>query len=60
MVQIGTVDDEEKPTFASLRPGQSIFTIGLEEALKLFTLPRKLGPVDGKELTVAIGRFGPS
>jgi len=59
MVQIGTVDDEEKPTFASLRPGQSIFTIGLEEALKLFTLPRKLGPVDGKELTVAIGRFGP-
>jgi DNA topoisomerase-1 len=59
MVQIGTVEDEEKPTFASLRPGQSIFTITLDEALKLFTLPRKLGPMDGKELTVAIGRFGP-
>jgi len=59
MVQIGTVDDEEKPTFASLRPGQSIFTITLEEAQKLFTLPRQLGPMDGKELTVAIGRFGP-
>ncbi len=59
MVQIGTVDDEEKPTFASLRPGQSIFSITLEEALKLFTLPRKLGLLDGKELSVAIGRFGP-
>ena len=59
MVQIGTVDDEDKPTFASLRPGQSIYSIKLDEALKLFTLPRKLGLLDGKELTVAIGRFGP-
>jgi DNA topoisomerase-1 len=59
MVQIGTVDDEEKPTFASLRPGQSIFTITIDEALKLFTLPRKLGAMDEQELTVAIGRFGP-
>jgi DNA topoisomerase-1 len=59
MVQIGTVEDEEKPTFASLRPGQSIFTITLDEALKLFTLPRDLGEMDGKKLTVAIGRFGP-
>jgi DNA topoisomerase-1 len=59
MVQIGTVEDEEKPTFASLRPGQSIFTITMDEALKLFTLPRKLGQMDDKELTVAIGRFGP-
>lgn len=59
MVQIGTVEDEEKPAFASLRPGQSIFTLNLDEALKLFTLPRKLGQMDGKELTVAIGRFGP-
>ena len=58
-VQIGTVEDEEKPTFASLRPGQSMHTITLDEALKLFTLPRKLGELDGKELTVAIGRFGP-
>jgi DNA topoisomerase-1 len=58
-VQIGTAEDEHKPTFASLRPGQSMHTITLEEALKLFTLPRKLGELDGKELTVAIGRFGP-
>jgi DNA topoisomerase-1 len=59
MVQIGTVEDEEKPTFASLRPGQSIFTITMDEALKLFTLPRELGELDGKKLSVAIGRFGP-
>jgi DNA topoisomerase-1 len=59
MVQIGTVEDEEKPTFASLRPGQSIYTLTLDEALKLFTLPRTLGELDGKTLTVAIGRFGP-
>ncbi|MEO7252261.1 MAG: DNA topoisomerase I [Arenimonas sp.] len=58
-VQIGTAEDEHKPTFASLRPGQSMHTISLEEALKLFTLPRKLGALDDKELTVAIGRFGP-
>ena len=58
-VQIGTAEDEEKPTFASLRPGQSMHTITLEEALKLFTLPRKLGLLDDKELTVAVGRFGP-
>jgi DNA topoisomerase-1 len=58
-VQIGTAEDEEKPTFASLRPGQSMHTISLEEALKLFTLPRKLGQLDDKDLSVAIGRFGP-
>ena len=58
-VQIGTAEDEEKPTFASLRPGQSMHTISLDEALKLFTLPRKLGELDDKDLTVAIGRFGP-
>jgi DNA topoisomerase-1 len=58
-VQIGTAEDEHKPTFASLRPGQSMHTITLEEALKLFTLPRKLGLLDDKELSVAIGRFGP-
>jgi len=58
-VQIGTAEDEDKPKFASLRPGQSMHTITMEEALKLFTLPRKLGELDGKDLTVAIGRFGP-
>ena len=57
--QIGTAEDEDKPTFASLRAGQSMHTITLEEALKLFTLPRKLGLLDDKELSVAIGRFGP-
>ena len=57
--QIGTADDDEKPTFASLRGGQSMHTIELEEALKLFGLPRKLGLDGDKEVTVGVGRFGP-
>jgi DNA topoisomerase-1 len=57
--QIGTADDEDKPKFASLRPGTSMHTITLEDALPLFDLPRKLGQHDGKDVTVAIGRFGP-
>ncbi|KGI76770.1 DNA topoisomerase I [Oleiagrimonas soli] len=58
--QIGTRDDEEKPQFASLRPGQSMHTIELAEALELFKLPRKLGEAeDGEEVTAGIGRFGP-
>ncbi|HEU4992335.1 MAG TPA: DNA topoisomerase I, partial [Luteimonas sp.] len=57
--QIGTADDEDKPTFASLRPGQSMHTISLEEALELFRLPRKLGESGGEEVSVGIGRFGP-
>ncbi len=56
---IGSVEDEEKPTFASLRPGQSMHTISLEEALELFKLPRKLGQSNGEEVSVGIGRFGP-
>jgi DNA topoisomerase I len=60
MAQIGTKDDEEKPRFASLRPGQSIHTITLEDALYLFKLPRDLGLAEnGETLTVGIGRFGP-
>ncbi|CAN5429340.1 type I DNA topoisomerase [soil metagenome] len=59
MIQIGTVEDDEKPKFASLRAGQSIETITLEEALDLFKLPFSLGQHEGKELTVGIGRFGP-
>ncbi|KAF1697148.1 DNA topoisomerase I [Pseudoxanthomonas koreensis] len=59
MVQIGTVDDEEKPKFASLQPGQSIYSISLEEALKLFDMPRTLGESNGETVTVGIGRFGP-
>ncbi|SDZ28470.1 DNA topoisomerase-1 [Lysobacter sp. yr284] len=57
--QIGTAEDEEKPTFASLRPGQSMHTIALDEALELFKLPRKLGQHNGEEVSVGIGRFGP-
>jgi len=59
LVQIGTADDEEKPVFTSLRKGQMIETITLEEALELFKLPKKVGEFEGKEMTVAIGRFGP-
>ena len=60
MVQIGSRDDEEKPQFASLRPGQRIDTITLDEAMELFKLPRNLGETpEGEELQVNIGRFGP-
>ncbi len=60
MAQIGTKDDEEKPRFASLRPGQSIHTIALEDALQLFKLPRDLGAAaDGETISVGVGRFGP-
>jgi DNA topoisomerase-1 len=51
-------DEAEKPQFASLRPGQSMHTISLEDALELFKLPRKLGTSDGHEVSVGIGRFG--
>jgi DNA topoisomerase-1 len=59
-IQIGTKDDEEKPKFAGLRPGQSMFTITREEALELFKLPRKVGTTaDGDPVVANIGRFGP-
>ncbi len=58
MAQIGAPDDEEKQ-FASLRPDQQLNTITIEEALDLFKLPRKLGEVDGEEVEVNNGRFGP-
>src|SRR5690606_14612843 len=57
--QIGTAEDEEEPVFASLRKGQMIETITLEEPLELFKLPKKVGGLEGRETTVAIGRFGP-
>ncbi len=58
--QIGTKEDEDKPRFASLRTGQSIATISLDEALALFTLPRDLGETaQGEPISVSIGRFGP-
>lgn len=59
VVQIGEATDEEKPQFASLNAGQSIYDITLEEALKLFELPRVLGEIDGQQVKAAIGRFGP-
>lgn len=59
MVQIGTVDEEEKPLFASLLPDQSIGTITFEEAMELFQLPRKLGEYKGEEIEANVGRYGP-
>jgi len=60
-VQVGDNETEggEKPLYASLRTGQSIETIGLEDALELFKLPKKVGVYEDKDMTVAIGRFGP-
>jgi DNA topoisomerase-1 len=59
VAQIGEATDEEKPRFASLHKSQSVTTITLEEALKLFELPRTLGEYEGHEISAAIGRFGP-
>lgn len=59
LAQIGTVEEEEKPIFASLRKEQSIESITMEQALDLFKLPRQLGEYEDKIMTVAIGRFGP-
>ena len=60
-VQVGESEDKEteKPLYASLRAGQSIETITLEQALELFKLPKKVGQFEDKEMTVAIGKFGP-
>ena len=59
-VQVGTREDEDKPKFASLRPDQRMDSIGLEEALELFNLPRELGESDeGEKISVNVGRFGP-
>lgn len=59
MAQIGTVEEEEKPRFASLLPDQSIDSITFQEALSLFKLPRTLGEYEGEEVQVNVGRFGP-
>ena len=59
-VQIGTRDDEDKPKFAGLRPGQKMNSITLEEAIQLFDLPRNLGESpEGEKISANIGRFGP-
>jgi DNA topoisomerase-1 len=59
-VQIGTKDDEDKPKFAGLRPGQKMNDITLDAAIDLFKLPRELGATpDGEPVSANIGRFGP-
>ncbi len=59
-VQIGHRDDEDKPQFAGLLPGQRLDKITFEEAMELFKLPRKLGETDeGEKVSTNIGRFGP-
>ncbi|MDO8930013.1 MAG: topoisomerase C-terminal repeat-containing protein, partial [Bacteroidota bacterium] len=60
VAQLGeVVEGGEKPLFASLRAGQHLETLSIEEALELFKLPRTVGEYEGKSVTVAIGRFGP-
>ena len=61
LIQLGNTESDEKPQFASLQKGQSIYTITLEEALPLFehALPYTLGEKDGKEVVVGKGKFGP-
>jgi DNA topoisomerase-1 len=59
IVQIGNSESENKPRFASLKKGQSIDTITVEEALELFKLPRTLGNYEDSEVIVSAGRFGP-
>jgi DNA topoisomerase-1 len=59
-VQIGTREDEEKPKFAGLKPGQKMAAINLEDALELYKLPRQLGETpEGEPVSASIGRFGP-
>ena len=59
MVQIGTVEDEDKPLFASLTPEQQLNTITYEEAMDLFQLPKTLGEYNGDKIEVNNGRYGP-
>ena len=59
VVQIGELSGPEKPRYASLRKGQNLESIALEEALELFKLPRTIGKYEDKDLVVSIGKFGP-
>ena len=62
VAQIGAPDElaeKEKPTYANLQKGQSIETISLPEALKLFEMPKNIGAFEGTDLIIGIGRFGP-
>ena len=59
LVQMGSADNENKPRFASLQRGQSIETITLDEAIKLFELPRDLGEFENMIVTIGVGHYGP-
>ena len=59
LVQMGSADNENKPRFASLQRGQSIETLTLEEAIKLFDLPRDLGEFEDSVVTIGVGHYGP-
>jgi DNA topoisomerase-1 len=59
LVQLGDTSNDEKPQFASMKKGQSIETITLEEALSLFELPRTVGQFEDHDVIVSIGKFGP-
>lgn len=59
LVQIGDGEWDEKPKFAPLKWEKTIETITLEEALKMFNLPRTIGQYEGKDMVIGIGRFGP-
>ena len=60
MIQIGEVEDEEKPKFAPMPEGRKIADVTLEEALKMFELPRTVGELqDGTQIVATTGRFGP-
>ena len=59
VVQIGSADDTEKPRFSQLPSDKSIETITLEEALELFKLPRTIGELEGSDVVIGAGRFGP-
>ena len=59
IAQIGTIDDEDKPIFASLTKDQQLDTITLNEALELFKFPKEIGTYKGETVTVNNGRYGP-
>ena len=59
VVQMGKTDSNVKPRFAQLKPGQTMESITLEEALQLLQLPHKLGEYQGKPVTVGAGKYGP-
>lgn len=59
MVQIGSVEDDEKPRFASLKPSQTLSSVTYDEAMDLFKLPKQLGEYEGEEVEANIGRYGP-